>query len=89
MTDILIGTSRLNIDTEVKDGWNMSNIKIQEDWLTSNALSFNEDTFQEDVLLDIYLMKHPKTKKNGIFITSSNLEDTQEANKRRESSNEK
>ena len=86
-----IGTSRLNIETDDKSGFNFSNINISEDWLNMQTLSYDEtfannvmDVFNQDVLLDIFTMKHPETQKNGIFITSSSLQDTLNQNKLRD-----
>ena len=91
MDDKKIGTSRLNIDTDNKSGYNFSNIKILEDWLNIETLSYDEqfdgdfyNVSNKDILLDLFLMKHPETQKNGIFITSSSLQDTINANKQRE-----
>ena len=91
-----IGGSRLNIRTTDNKVWNMSNIQIHEDWLTQETLSIDKalindnyyDHFMENIMVDISLMKHPKTGKNGIFITSSSLEDTIKANKKRDLANE-
>ena len=70
MDDKKIGTSRLNIDTDNKSGYNFSNIKILEDWLNIETLSYDEqfdgdfyNISNKDILLDLFLMKHPETQK--------------------------